>query len=80
MKEKKIVYFYFSYKLDDERKLVRCFWVNLAARRAYKIFGPIINTTYNTNIYDIIFAPLTWVNHHGQTIIFGCGTLSNKKK
>ncbi|XP_024199802.1 protein FAR1-RELATED SEQUENCE 5-like [Rosa chinensis] len=27
----------------------------------------------------MIFAPITGVNHHGQTIVFGCGLLSDEK-
>ena len=43
-------------------------------------FGDVVifDTTYNTNRYGMIFAPLTGVNHHGQTIIFGCGFLSDE--
>ncbi|XP_039122024.1 protein FAR1-RELATED SEQUENCE 3-like [Dioscorea cayenensis subsp. rotundata] len=47
---------------------------------AYEAFGDVIsfNTTYLTNKYDMPFAPFVGVNHHGQTILFGCGLLSKE--
>ena len=43
-------------------------------------FGDVVvfDTTYNTNKYLMIFAPFVGVNHHGQTIIFGCRLLSDE--
>lgn len=38
----------------------------------------VFDTTYNTNKYSMIFAPFVGVNHHGQTIIFTCGLLSDE--
>ena len=37
------------------------------------------DTTYNTNKYGMIFAHLIGVNHHCQTIVFGCALLSDEK-
>ena len=34
------------------------------------------DTTYLTNKYDMQFAPFVGVNHHGQSIVLGCGLLS----
>lgn len=50
------------------------------ARRAYKFYGDavVFDTTYNTNRYGMIFAPLLGVNNHGQTIVFGCCFLNNE--
>lgn len=36
------------------------------------------DTTYLTNKYDMPFALLVGVNHHGQSIILGCGSLSSE--
>ncbi|KAL2491403.1 Protein FAR1-RELATED SEQUENCE 5 [Abeliophyllum distichum] len=36
------------------------------------------DATYNTNKYSMIFTPFVGVNHHGQTILFACGLLSDK--
>lgn len=38
----------------------------------------IFDTTYNTNCYGLIFAPLMGVNNHGQTIIFAYAFLNNE--
>jgi hypothetical protein len=49
-------------------------------RKAYESFGDVItfDTTYLTNKYKMPFAPFVGVNHHGQSILFGCGLLSNE--
>lgn len=33
---------------------------------------------YKTNRYGLIFATFMGVNHHGQSILFGCGLLPNE--
>ncbi|XP_028120899.1 protein FAR-RED IMPAIRED RESPONSE 1-like [Camellia sinensis] len=50
------------------------------SRVAYKAFGDVVSfdTTYLTNKYDMPFAPFVGVNHHGQSILFGCGLLCNE--
>ncbi|KAL2503763.1 Protein FAR1-RELATED SEQUENCE 5 [Abeliophyllum distichum] len=47
---------------------------------SYAFFGDavVFDTTYNTNKYSMIFAPFVGVNNHGQTILFGCGLLSDE--
>ncbi|KAI8562608.1 hypothetical protein RHMOL_Rhmol03G0048000 [Rhododendron molle] len=44
---------------------------------AYQYFGNVVtfDTTYRTNKYDMPFAPFTGVNHHMQSIQFGCALL-----
>ncbi|XP_052291908.1 protein FAR1-RELATED SEQUENCE 9-like [Citrus sinensis] len=46
-------------------------------KAAYKYFGDVItfDTTYLTNKYDMPFAPFVGVNHHGQSILLGCGLI-----
>ncbi|KAK2644689.1 hypothetical protein Ddye_019884 [Dipteronia dyeriana] len=50
------------------------------SRAAYKEFGDVLtfDTAYLTNKYDIPFAAFVGVNHHGQSILFGCGLMSNE--
>ncbi|XP_073152440.1 protein FAR1-RELATED SEQUENCE 5-like [Henckelia pumila] len=74
----------FERDLKNEQKeniLTRCFWMDVVSRRAYSAFGDVIvfDTTYNTNKYGMIFAPLVGVNHHHQPIVFGCGFLNDEK-
>ncbi|XP_040997115.1 uncharacterized protein LOC121243124 [Juglans microcarpa x Juglans regia] len=49
-------------------------------RAMYESFGDVIifDTTYLTNTYKMPFAPFVGVNHHGHSILFGCGLISNK--
>ncbi|XP_073136959.1 protein FAR1-RELATED SEQUENCE 5-like [Henckelia pumila] len=73
--------FFFIYETDSEKRLNRCFWADAVSRRTYSAFGDVVvfDTTYNTNKYGMIFAPLVGVNHHHQTIVFGCGFPSDEK-
>ncbi|XP_041026948.1 protein FAR1-RELATED SEQUENCE 5-like [Juglans microcarpa x Juglans regia] len=50
------------------------------SRAMYESFGDVItfDTTYLTNAYKMPFAPFVGVNHHGQSILFGCGLISNE--
>ncbi|XP_060672779.1 protein FAR1-RELATED SEQUENCE 5-like [Ziziphus jujuba] len=61
--------FFFKIDVDDDGKLKHCFWADSVSRRAYGCFGDVVvfDTTYNTNQYGMIFAPLVGVNNHGQT-------------
>ena len=46
----------------------------------YKHFGDVVifDTTYNTNKYSLICAPIVGVNNHWNTIMFGCAFLSTE--
>ena len=70
--------FYFSFNLDDEGRLKNVFWADPRSRAAYKSFGDVVtfDTTYLTNKYDMSFAPFVRVNHHGHSILLGCGLIS----
>ncbi|KAK1267428.1 Protein FAR-RED IMPAIRED RESPONSE 1 [Acorus gramineus] len=73
--------YYFAYEVDEENKLTHCFWADGEARKAYANFGDVVvfDTTYSTNKYSLICAPFTGVNHHFQSINFGCGLLKDEK-
>nr|XP_015877510.1 protein FAR1-RELATED SEQUENCE 5-like [Ziziphus jujuba var. spinosa] len=73
--------FFFKIDVNDDGKLKRCFWADSVSRRAYGCFGDVVvfDTTYNTNQYGMIFAPLVGVNNHGQTVLFACAFLSDEK-
>ncbi|KAL2539757.1 Protein FAR1-RELATED SEQUENCE 5 [Abeliophyllum distichum] len=72
--------FVFDYETDDKNKFVRCFWADCESRRSYAYFGDVVvfDTTYNTNRYSMVFGPFVGGNHHGQTVILGCGLLSDE--
>ncbi|XP_059431570.1 protein FAR1-RELATED SEQUENCE 5-like [Corylus avellana] len=72
--------FYYVMDMDDDARLRNVFWADARSRATYEFFGDVItfDTTYLTNRYDMSFAPFVRVNHHGQSIIFGTGLLSNE--
>jgi hypothetical protein len=63
--------------MDADGKLANCFWVDSRSRMAYKYFGDVVtfDPTYLTNKYKMPFVPFTGVNHHQQSILFGCALL-----
>jgi hypothetical protein len=72
--------FYHALDFDDELRMQNVFWVNARSRAAYESFHDVIifDTTYLTNKYDMSFAHFIGINHHGESIILGCGLLSGE--
>ncbi|XP_038707340.1 protein FAR-RED IMPAIRED RESPONSE 1-like [Tripterygium wilfordii] len=72
--------FYSLIDWDQEGRMKSVFWADPRSRAACHEFGDVItfDTTYLTNKYDMPFAPFVGVNHHGQSILLGCGLLSNE--
>ncbi|WOK91568.1 protein FAR1-RELATED SEQUENCE 6-like [Canna indica] len=64
--------------MDGEGHLRNVFWADARSRAAYESFGDVVSfdSTYLTNMYNMPFAPFVGVNHHGLSILFGCGLLS----
>ena len=50
------------------------FWADGQSIMDYTCFGDAISfdTTFQTNKFEMPFAPILIINHHKQTIIFGC--------
>jgi len=63
--------------MDIEDKLSNCFWVDSRSKMAYKYFGNVVtfDPTHLTNKYEMPFVPFIGVNHHQQSILFGCAML-----
>ena len=70
--------FFFSIDLDEHDRLRNVFWTDRRSRAAHKYFGDVItfDTTYLTNMHDMPFALFVGVNHHDQSILLGCGLIS----
>jgi hypothetical protein len=66
--------------LDDELRVRNVFWVDARSKVAYESFHDVItfDTTYLTNKYDMSFASFIGLNHHSESIILGCGLLSDE--
>ncbi|XP_042472074.1 protein FAR1-RELATED SEQUENCE 6-like [Zingiber officinale] len=72
--------FFYVLDLDEESRIRNVFWADARCRAAYDYFSDVVtfDTTYLTNSYDMPFAPFVGVNHHGQSILLGCGLLSSE--
>ena len=72
--------FFYALDLDGESRIRNIFWADARSRAAYDYFYDAVtfDTTYLTNSYDMSFVPFVGVNHHGQSILLGCGLLSNE--
>lgn len=72
--------FFHIMDLDEEGRLRNVFWADGRSRAACKEFGDVItfDTTYLVNTYAMPFAPFVGVNHHGKSILLGCGLISNE--
>ena len=72
--------FFYAWDLDEENRLKSLFWADARCRAAYEEFGDVVtfDTTYLTNQYEMPMAPFVGVNHHGQSILLGCGLISNE--
>ncbi|XP_040254034.2 protein FAR1-RELATED SEQUENCE 5-like [Aegilops tauschii subsp. strangulata] len=72
--------FFYRIRLDDEDRVRNMYWVDGAARRAYKHFRDCISfdATYLTNMYKMPCAPFIGINNHNQPLQFGCGLVRNE--
>ena len=72
--------FFYKYKVDEEDRVVNLYWVDGAARKAYKKYNDCVSfdTTYMTNTYKMPCAPFIGINNHGQSIQFGCAFVRNE--
>ncbi|KAG6624339.1 hypothetical protein CIPAW_16G019500 [Carya illinoinensis] len=72
--------FVYSMQVDENGCMGSCFWADARSRSAYQYFGDVVtfDATYLTNVYKMPFVPFSGVNHHHQTIMFGCALLVNE--
>ncbi|XP_047326575.1 protein FAR1-RELATED SEQUENCE 8-like [Impatiens glandulifera] len=78
--QNKCLNFHYTFDLDEDSRMRNVFWADARCRASYDYFSDVMtfDTTYLTNHYDILFAPFVGVNHHGQSILLGCGLLSSE--
>ncbi|XP_021751487.1 protein FAR-RED IMPAIRED RESPONSE 1-like [Chenopodium quinoa] len=55
-------------------------WVDARCRAAYEEFGDVVcfDSTYLTNKFHLPYALFVGVNHHEQSILFGCALISRE--
>ena len=58
--------FYYRFKLDEDGRLNALFWRDSMMKEDYMIFGDVVvfDTTYQTNKYNLICAPIVGINNH----------------
>ncbi|KAG7943650.1 hypothetical protein I3843_15G052100 [Carya illinoinensis] len=61
--------FVYSMQVDENGCMGSCFWADARSRAAYQYFGDVVICQ---------FVPFSGVNHHHQTIMFGCALLVNE--
>lgn len=72
--------FFYLMDLDDEGRLRNVFWVDARSRGAICYFSDVIffDNTCLSNKYEIPLVAFVGINHHGQSILLGCGLLANE--
>lgn len=77
---KKNTNFFFKLDINEQGHLRNVFWADARSRAAYEAFGDVISldTTHLTSKCDIPLALFSGVNHHGQSMLLGCGLLSTE--
>ncbi|XP_020098476.1 protein FAR1-RELATED SEQUENCE 5-like isoform X2 [Ananas comosus] len=72
--------FFYALEVDEQSMARNLFWIDGRSRIAYQNFGDVVtfDTTYMTNKYSRPFAPFIGVNHHRQSIFFGCALIRDE--
>jgi len=72
--------FFYLFDIDDDGHLKNVFWADSRSRIAYNYFNDTvtIDTTCLANKYEIPLISFVGVNHHGHSILLGCGFLGHE--
>ncbi|XP_057957628.1 protein FAR1-RELATED SEQUENCE 6-like isoform X2 [Malania oleifera] len=72
--------FFYLMDFDDEGHLRNVFWADARSRAAYNYFCDTvaIDTSSLTNKYEIPLILFVGVNHHGQSVLLGCGFIGHE--
>ncbi|XP_039843945.1 protein FAR1-RELATED SEQUENCE 5-like [Panicum virgatum] len=72
--------FFCSIQVDSKNCVSNAVWVDARARMTYTYFGDAVyfDTTYSQNENMLPFAAFTGVNHHGDTVAFGCALILDR--
>ncbi|KAL8155333.1 hypothetical protein AgCh_000640 [Apium graveolens] len=70
--------FYYAYDVDSDGRLTKLFWADSIGRRNFELYGDAISfdTTFDTNRYNLFFAPFTGVDKHDICVTFASCLLS----
>lgn len=72
--------FFYVMDFSDEGFLRNVFWIDSRSRAAYMYFSDVVavDTTCLSNKYKIPLVAFLGVNHHGHSILLGCGLLGDE--
>ncbi|CAL5375624.1 unnamed protein product [Camellia sinensis] len=72
--------FFYVMDINDEGHLRHLFWIEPRSRAAYGYFGDVValDTTCMSRKYEVPLVSFVGVNHHGQSILLGCGLLADE--
>ncbi|XP_059643149.1 protein FAR1-RELATED SEQUENCE 6-like [Cornus florida] len=72
--------FFYVMDLNEKGYLRNVFWADARSKGAYGYFGDVvaIDTTCLMDNYDVPLVVFTGVNHHGQSVLLGCGLIAGK--
>ncbi|KAL4341367.1 hypothetical protein GQ457_08G024570 [Hibiscus cannabinus] len=75
-------FFFVRHTRDEYGNLEKLFWCDGISRTDYKEFGHVLafDTTYKCNAYNKPFVVLVGVNHHRNTVLFGCALVVHEKE
>lgn len=70
-------YFFYIMDLNDEGFVRNVFWIDSRSRAAYCYFGDVVvvDSTCLSNKHDVPLLSFSGLNHHGQSVLMGCGLL-----
>ncbi|KAF1882287.1 hypothetical protein Lal_00038933 [Lupinus albus] len=72
--------FFYLMDFNKEGHLRNAFWVDARSRAACGYFGDVIffDNTYLSNKYEVPLVAFVGINHHGQSVLLGCGLLASE--
>ncbi|XP_021738365.1 protein FAR1-RELATED SEQUENCE 5-like [Chenopodium quinoa] len=76
--------FFFRFKLGGDQntnRLTTIYCRDSEMKEYFDIYGDVtvFDTTYRTNKYNLICAPIVGVNNHWQNVMFGCAFIADEK-
>ncbi|XP_051135969.1 protein FAR1-RELATED SEQUENCE 6-like [Andrographis paniculata] len=72
--------FFYLMDLNDEGRLRNVFWADARSRASNRYFGDVVffDNTFLSNKYETPLVAFVGNNHHGQSVLLGCGLLADE--
>ncbi|CAK9185626.1 unnamed protein product [Ilex paraguariensis] len=72
--------FFYLMDINDEGCVRNAFWVDARSRAACGYFSDVVyfDNTYLSNKYEMPLVAFVGINHHGQSVLLGCGLLAGE--